>query len=48
MIGDIGALVLAGVLMVGLLVVTVRNLIFIIRTGVEWNRNRKERRQEGS
>lgn len=48
MIGDIGALVLAGVLTVGLLVVTVRNLIFIIRTGIEWNRNRKERRQKGS
>lgn len=48
MMEEIGALVLAGVLAVGLLVMTVRNLIFIIRTGIEWNRNRKERRQEGS
>lgn len=46
MIGDIGALALAGVLTVGLLVVTVRNLIFIVRTGVEWSRNRKGRGQE--
>lgn len=47
MIVDVGALILAGLLTVGLLVIAVRYLVSIVRTGIRRSRKRMERSQAG-
>lgn len=47
MIGDIGALVLAGILSLVMLIYTIRNVVVICRAFSGWRRDRKERKAAG-
>lgn len=47
MMEGIGALVLAGILSLAMLICTIRNVVVICRTFSSWRRDRKERKAAG-
>lgn len=47
-LGSLGAIVLAGLVFFGFLIITIKHLIFIFKTGFEKMKNRKDKNGENS